>query len=207
MQRLVKVPIVEVVGLFKNYDYHHVGVVSLIFKLGKLCIRRVWRFGQTLEFDISSNYRGEASVQCFIGVSNHKHQTKLAYSVWFITWWIINEFEKMSSKLFEIIGMHAHLPTHKPTVKPLTPSDKPLISFLGPRSDSGKSAPVTVMAFVRGHRPIRLTQCCTQFKSLGVKVLCVFYLHYNVAFTFKWYGNTWNKTFYFQRIWIGYNMS
>ena len=25
---------VEVVGLFKNYDYHHVGVVSLIFKLG-----------------------------------------------------------------------------------------------------------------------------------------------------------------------------
>ena len=34
MQRLVKVPIVEVVGLFKNYDYHHVGVVSLIFKLG-----------------------------------------------------------------------------------------------------------------------------------------------------------------------------
>ena len=33
-QRLVKVPIVEVVCLFKNYDYHHVGVVSLIFKLG-----------------------------------------------------------------------------------------------------------------------------------------------------------------------------
>ena len=33
MQRLVKVPIVEVVGLFKNCDYHHVGVVSLIFKL------------------------------------------------------------------------------------------------------------------------------------------------------------------------------
>ena len=25
---------VEVVGLFKKYDYHHVGVVSLIFKLG-----------------------------------------------------------------------------------------------------------------------------------------------------------------------------
>ena len=36
MQRLVKVPIVEVVGLFKNYDYHHVGVVSLTFKLGKI---------------------------------------------------------------------------------------------------------------------------------------------------------------------------
>ena len=32
-QRQVKVPIVEVVGLFKNYDYRHVGVVSLIFKL------------------------------------------------------------------------------------------------------------------------------------------------------------------------------
>ena len=35
------------------------------------------------------------------------------------------------------------------------------------------------------HRPIRLTQCCTQFKSPGVMILCVLYLHYNVAFTFK----------------------
>ena len=35
------------------------------------------------------------------------------------------------------------------------------------------------------HRPIRLTQCCTQFKSPGIKILCVFYLHYNVAFIFK----------------------
>ena len=35
------------------------------------------------------------------------------------------------------------------------------------------------------HRPIRLTQCCTQFKSRGVKILCVLYLHYYVAFTFK----------------------
>ena len=35
------------------------------------------------------------------------------------------------------------------------------------------------------HRPIRLTRCCTQFKSPGVKILCVLYLHYNVAFTFK----------------------
>ena len=35
------------------------------------------------------------------------------------------------------------------------------------------------------NRPIRLTQCCTQFKSLGVKILCVLYLHYNVAFAFK----------------------
>ena len=31
------------------------------------------------------------------------------------------------------------------------------------------------------HRPIRLTQCCTQFKSLGIKVLCVLQLHDNVA--------------------------
>ena len=35
------------------------------------------------------------------------------------------------------------------------------------------------------NRPIRLTQFCTQFKSLGVKVLCVLHLHDNVAFTFK----------------------
>ena len=33
-QRVLKVPIVEILGLFKNYDYHHVGVMSLIFKLG-----------------------------------------------------------------------------------------------------------------------------------------------------------------------------
>lgn len=33
-QRVVKVPIVEVFGLFKNYHYHHVGVVSLRFKIG-----------------------------------------------------------------------------------------------------------------------------------------------------------------------------
>ena len=48
-------------------------------------------------------------------------------------------------------------------------------------------------------------QCCTQFRSLGVKILCALYLHYKVAFTFKWYGNSWNKTFYSQRVWIGYN--
>ena len=35
------------------------------------------------------------------------------------------------------------------------------------------------------NRPIRLTQCCTQFKFPGDKILCVLYLHYNVAFTFK----------------------
>ena len=35
------------------------------------------------------------------------------------------------------------------------------------------------------NRPIRLTQCCTQFKSPGVKIHCVLYLHHNVAFSFK----------------------
>ena len=35
------------------------------------------------------------------------------------------------------------------------------------------------------HRPIRLTQCCTQFESPGDKIICVLHLHYNVAFTFK----------------------
>ena len=33
--------------------------------------------------------------------------------------------------------------------------------------------------------PIRITQCCTQFESPGVKILCVLYLHYNVPVTFK----------------------
>ena len=55
-------------------------------------------------------------------------------------------------------------------------------------------------------RPIRLTKCCTQFKSPGDKILCALYLRYNVAFTFKWYGNSWNKMFHFQRVWIGYNI-
>ena len=35
------------------------------------------------------------------------------------------------------------------------------------------------------NRPIRLTQCCTQFESPGVKIHCVLYLHHNVAFSFK----------------------
>ena len=30
-------------------------------------------------------------------------------------------------------------------------------------------------------RPIRLTECSTQFKSVGIKVLCVLHLHDNVA--------------------------
>ena len=33
-QRLVKVPIVQVVCLVKSYDYHHAGVVPLILKSG-----------------------------------------------------------------------------------------------------------------------------------------------------------------------------
>ena len=41
------------------------------------------------------------------------------------------------------------------------------------------------LAAAGANRPIRLTQCCTQFKSPRVKILCVLYLHYNVAFTFK----------------------
>ena len=39
---------------------------------------------------------------------------------------------------------------------------------------------------------------CTQFKSRGVTILCVLHLHYNVAFTFRRLGNSWNKTFYSQ---------
>ena len=60
--------------------------------------------------------------------------------------------------------------------------------------------------FQSTNRPIGLTQCCSQFRSLGAKALCVFYLHDNTALTFKWYGNTWNNSFYSQRIWIGYNI-
>jgi len=41
-------------------------------------------FYQTLEFDSSSNYRGKASVPCFIGVSNHTYLTKLAYPDWLV---------------------------------------------------------------------------------------------------------------------------
>ena len=36
----------------------------------------------------------------------------------------------------------------------------------------------------QNNRPNRLTQCCTQFKSPGIKILCVLYLHDNVAFIF-----------------------
>ena len=35
------------------------------------------------------------------------------------------------------------------------------------------------------NRSNRLTQCCTQFKSPGTKILCVLYLHDNVAFICK----------------------
>ena len=57
------------------------------------------------------------------------------------------------------------------------------------------------------NRPNRPTQCCIQFKSPRDMILFVLYLHYNVAFTFKWYRNSWNKTFYSQRVWIGTTMS
>lgn len=56
------------------------------------------------------------------------------------------------------------------------------------------------------NKTTRLTHCCTQFKSHGVKILCELYLHYNVTSTFKWCGNFWNKTFYSPGVWIGYNV-
>ena len=65
---------------------------------------------------------------------------------------------------------------------------------------------IVKLKWTKRNRPIRLIQCCTQFKSPGAKILCVLYLHYNVAFTFKWYGNSLNKTFYSQRVLIGYNI-
>ena len=90
--------------------------------------------------------------------------------------------------------------------------NRPIRLACSRRSDSGERCE----AFFTPHRSplaerleqatIRLTQCCTQFKSPGDKILCVLHLHYNVAFTFKWYGNSWNKTFYSQRVWIGYNI-
>ena len=37
---------------------------------------------------------------------------------------------------------------------------------------------ITVISGVKStNRPNRLTQCCTQFKSPGVKILCVLHLH------------------------------
>ena len=63
-----------------------------------------------------------------------------------------------------------------------------------------------IMTMETDDRPNRLTKCCPQFKSPGVKILCVLQLYYNVAFTFKWYGNSWKKTFYSQRVCIGYNI-
>ena len=46
-----------------------------------------------------------------------------------------------------------------------------------------------------GYRPIRLTKCCTQFKSPEVKIICVLYLHYNVVFTFNDMENPETKRF------------
>ena len=40
------------------------------------------------------------------------------------------------------------------------------------------SSPLLIILHSRmGCRPIRLRQCCTQFRSLGVKILCVLYLN------------------------------
>ena len=40
------------------------------------------------------------------------------------------------------------------------------------------SSPLLIILHSRmGCRPIRLRQCCTQFRSLGVKILCALYLN------------------------------
>ena len=57
------------------------------------------------------------------------------------------------------------------------------------------------------HRPIRLTQCCTQFKSPGVKILCAFYLHHNVAFAFKCMEIPETKSFIPKGIELGTTLS
>lgn len=54
-------------------------------------------------------------------------------------------------------------------------------------------------------RPKWVTQCCTQIKSTRDTILCLLFLHYFVEFTFKCYGNYWNKTLYPLRVWIRYN--
>lgn len=64
-----------------------------------------------------------------------------------------------------------------------TPCDQPH----GHRCRSGKptETSVTEICYESVNRPFRLTQCCTQFKSTGVKIICVLYLHYNVVLTFN----------------------
>ena len=52
------------------------------------------------------------------------------------------------------------------------------------------------------NRSNRLTQCYTQFKPPGFNILCVLYLHYNLAFTCKSYGNSWNKLFQLGLNWV-----
>ena len=52
------------------------------------------------------------------------------------------------------------------------------------------------------NRSNRLTQCYTQFKPPGFNILCVLYLHYNLAFTCKSYGNSWNKLFQLSLNWV-----
>ena len=81
--------------------------------------------------------------------------------------------------------------------------------FISSKTDWSLGQPnITTDIFLHfHHRPFRLTHCCAQFKFPEVKILCALYLHYSVAFTFKWYGNSWNKKmFYFQRVWTGYNI-
>jgi len=54
-------------------------------------------------------------------------------------------------------------------------------------------------------RPKWVTQCCIQVKSTRDTILYLLFLHCFVEFTFKCYGNYWNKTLYSLRVWIRYN--
>ena len=82
-------------------------------------------------------------------------------------------------------------------LRQLRPRPLALLSRTRTRSRSWRSLIYKAWRWTLGNRfeelqanprgPNRLTQCCTQFKSPGVKILCVLYLHYNVQFTFKLY--------------------
>ena len=60
---------------------------------------------------------------------------------------------------------------------------------------------------MKGNRPIRLTQCCTQFKSLGVKILCVMNFQDNEAFTLNDMEILRTKRFIPKRFELGTTMS
>ena len=70
-------------------------------------------------------------------------------------------------------------------VSQTTPVGVELFSYVIAFFCANKFAQMLATSVKTQNRPIRLTQCCTQFKSPGVKIFCVLYWHYNVAFTFK----------------------